>query len=297
MAMFDFLSKTRSAITVTLLTVLCLPLLPVQAAPSASQGWRPLFDGKSLAGWTTYLAKPHASVQIPGEPRNTKGEYVAPIGEHRDPTQVFTVVTLEGEKVIRISGEIFGAITTTESFSNYRLRLEMRWGEKKWEPRLKLRRDSGLLYHAHGPQGAEGAWMKSIETQIQEHDCGDLWTVGAQATARSVPMGEKDRVYDANGEPFVFGIPKQLRRCIKEADYEKPHGQWNEIEVVCFGDRSWHLVNGKVVLRLTDLRSRLDGVLAPLQEGQIQIQSEGAELYVRKVEILPLGTLPAEFAD
>lgn len=264
---------------------------------AATGGWKQLFDGKSLAGWTTFLAKPHRTVQIPGEPRNEKGEYIRPVGEHRDPTQVFTISEVEGAGAIRISGEIFGAITTTESFSNYRIRLEMRWGEKKWEPRLKERRDSGLLYHAHGAQGAEGAWMKSIETQIQEHDCGDLWTVGAQATALSLPSGEKDRIYNPKGEPFLFGRPKELRRCLKEADFEKPHGEWNVIEVVCFGDRSWHLVNGQVVLRMINLQSRLDGVIAPLTEGKIQIQSEGAELFVRKVEILPLEKLPAEFAD
>ena len=71
----------------------------------------------------------------------------------------------------RSIGRVWGALTTMESFENYRLRLEFKWGEKKWPPRESAKRDSGVLYHAVGPHGATyGAWMRSFESQVQEGD-------------------------------------------------------------------------------------------------------------------------------
>jgi len=47
-----------------------------------------------------------------------------------------------------------GGLTTRESFSNYHLCVDVKWGERKWEPRLALPWNSGLLYHCTGPHGA-----------------------------------------------------------------------------------------------------------------------------------------------
>lgn len=56
--------------------------------------------------------------------------------------------------------------------------MQFKWGELKFAPRLKSKRDSGLLYHAVGEQGYEGGfWMRSHELQVQETDCGDYWGV------------------------------------------------------------------------------------------------------------------------
>ena len=59
--------------------------------------------------------------------------------------------------------------------------MEFKWGQKKWPPRENAVRDSGLLYYCVGQQGGKngkGPWMESLECQIQEHDCGDFWSVG-----------------------------------------------------------------------------------------------------------------------
>ena len=45
------------------------------------------------------------------------------------------------------------------------------------------------------------------------------------------------------------------------------------------GDEAIHMLNGEVVLRLTG---------ASPSEGKIIVQSEGAEMYVRKIELRPL---------
>lgn len=61
-----------------------LALCSANALAAADAAWRPLFNGKDLTGWTTWLAKPHASADLPGEPKDEKGAYTRPLAE-RDP--------------------------------------------------------------------------------------------------------------------------------------------------------------------------------------------------------------------
>ena len=128
----------------------------------ADEGWRPLFDGRDLAGWDTWLGIPHASVQGLDRPRNAEGKYTEPLGLNVDPKHVFTVVIVDGAPAIRISGEIFGALTSTDAFDDFHVRLEFKWGEKKWPPKAEVVRDSGLLYYAVGEQGGADnkTWMQ-----------------------------------------------------------------------------------------------------------------------------------------
>jgi hypothetical protein len=126
---------------------------------------------------------------------------------------------------------------------------------------------------------------------------GDFWAVKGSALIRARKMDGKNWIYDPAGAPQVFSHPNPIRRCIKLADFEKPHGEWNVIEVVCLGDRSWHIVNGRVVMKLENI-SLLDGeTYKRVRSGRIQIQSEGAEAFVRKVELRPVTALPSEYAS
>ena len=69
-----------------------LALLAVGSLSAAEPAWRPLFNGRDLAGWETWLGRPHASLEIPGEPKDEKGNYTQPLGADRDPAGVFSVV-------------------------------------------------------------------------------------------------------------------------------------------------------------------------------------------------------------
>jgi hypothetical protein len=60
---------------------------------------------------------------------------------------------------------------------------------------------------------------------------------------------------------------------------ERPHGEWNEVELIARGDTVRHYVNGKLVN---------EGVHPFPDEGKIVFQSEGAELYFRNMVIYPL---------
>ncbi len=190
----------------------------------------PLFNGRNLAGWTTYIDHKDKS-----NPRS-------------DPRGVFRV---EGG-VIQVSGEEFGLITTEKEYANYHLTVEFKWGEKRWPPRQTAPRDSGILIHCVGP---EKIWTKSIECQIQEHDCGDFWLV--DGTSITID-GEVERRYHK-----------------KRVDAEKK-ADWNTVEVVCLNGHITNIVNGIVVNR---------GDRASVVRGKIGLQSEGAEIFYRKVEI------------
>ena len=269
-------------------------------AAAEEGGWEPLWNGKDLSGWESWLGKPHASITLADLARDEGGN-VLPLGAGRDPLGVFTVVEVEGQPAIRISGQIFGTITTTREFSNYHLKLQFKWGETKYPPRANAVRDSGLLYHVHSAMNFnKRVWPRSIELQIQEHDTGDLYAIGAQITVNARRPDPEKRlfIYDPQGEPtqFVERLPIG-NRCVKDPDNEKPTGEWNTVELVCMGDQSIHIVNGKVVMRLREAL-RLDGETpVPLTKGPIALQAEGAEIFFRGVMLRPITAIPAEFAE
>ncbi|MBC8097178.1 MAG: DUF1080 domain-containing protein [Akkermansiaceae bacterium] len=272
-------------------------LLLTSVAMGAEATWQPLFNGKDLSGWETFLAKPETAWDVPGVKRDEKGVYLEPVGKNRDPLKVFTMEEVDGRPALHISGQGFGTITTTNSFGDCHLRFQFKWGEKRWGKRANTVRDSGLLYFGHGELGgADGAWQRSIEFQIQEKDCGDLYAIGTQIGVTAVPQGTNRWRYDPKGELKTFVQRRPMgNRCIRLEDAEKPRGEWNTIELICLNGDSIHVVNGKVVMRLTNAQ-RLDGGTAtPVKAGQISLQTEDAEVFYRDVEIRPISEIPAEF--
>ena len=271
------------------------------ASVGAAASPRQLFNGKDLSGWVAWLGKPHASVDWPDAAKDDKGNYTQPLGPGRDPFKVFAIETVDGQPAIHISGQVFGGIRTSEVFSNYHLRLQFKWGEKRWPPRDAAVRDSGLLYHVHGDWDFDGkTWPRGPELQIQEHDVGDLFAIGTQMSvlARRLDPGKRLFQYDpvAGVKTEFLQEPPIGNRCIKGADYEKANGEWNTVELVTLGDESIHIVNGVVVMRLTQARRLDSGKAVPLTSGNILLQSEGAEIYYRHIELRPITAVPVEFA-
>ena len=200
-----------------------------------------------------------------------------------------------------ISGEIYGALTTKKEYENYHLKLQFKWGEKVWEPRLLRERDNGLLYHCTGPHGKFwNVWMQSQEFQVQEGDMGDYYALAG--TIIDIPSnkkeGEKEFDYLKNGKlnTFSSAVKKFPAHCNKGFDNEKPHGEWNTLELICFEGISLHIVNGKAVMALFNSRHKnLDGEIVPLQKGRIQIQSEAAEAYYKNIEIKAINKIPNKY--
>jgi hypothetical protein len=187
--------------------------------------------------------------------RNLDGFYtfLPSKGKNSDPEGIFAV----HDGMIHVLGKEFGYFCTEKEYENYHLTVEFKWGERRWPPRENDKRDSGILMHCVGP---DKVWMKSIECQIQEGDTGDFWLVDGTSIT-------------CDGKRQTDG------RIVKKKDAEKPTGEWNTVEVICDGDKIKHIVNGVLVN---------EGSGASVTKGKILFQSEGAEVFYRKIELKPL---------
>ena len=227
---------------------------------------------------------PHVSVK--GLPEGTlQSEKVTrgtPMGLDSDVKHVFSMTEDSGEPVLKISGEIYGALETLEEFDNFHFSTQFKWGDKKWEPRLDALRDNGILYHCTGkPGNFWGVWKSSIEYQVQESDLGDLYCLkGTSADVRVT--GKK---YDPESEEYLH--KGNATAC---AEPDAPHGEWNHLEIYTVGTTSVHIANGVVLMVLENMKINDK----PLSKGQIQIQSEGAECYYKEMKIRPITEFPTE---
>lgn len=246
---------------------------------SPSDGVIKLFNGKDLSGLYVYMSDT----------------------EYDDPRGIFTV----DDGLLHISGDGFGGICTKNEYTNYHMICEFKWGERTWGKRKNSARDSGVLVHCTGPDGAySGIWMACIEAQIIEGGVGDVLVVpGKDADGKPIPLSltadvVKDRdgetVWDPKGEPQTFTRGrinwwgrdpdwKDELGIRGPKDQDKPVGEWNRMEVICDQDRITVIVNGTVVNR---------GYDAVPQAGKLTVQTELAEIFVRRWELWPLGKVP-----
>ena len=231
-----------------------------------------LFNGKNLEGWYTFLKER---------------------GRDRDPKQVFTV----HDGLLRISGQEWGCITTDKEYENYKLVVEYKWGDKTFEPRADKARDNGVLLHSTGSDGGyDSTWMHSIECQIIEGGTGDFLVVGdgSKQFSLTAPVASEKQgnsyVFQPGGQPVTihksrinwYGRDpnwKDVKGFRGTNDLEKPVGEWNRMECIADGEEVFIYLNGTLVNHATQVK--------PTQ-GRIQIQSEGAEMFIRKVELTPL---------
>lgn len=276
----------------------CLSVLFAFQATAQVNDWTPLLDNK-LTHWETYLSYAHKVGYNGNIPKDTAGNQLQPIGYNKDETGVFSVLNEPAGPVLRISGAIYGCLFTRQSYENYHLTLQVKWGQQKHDPRKNLLRDSGILYHSVGPAGAEywRSWMMSQEFQIMEGHMGDFWCQANSAIdIRSFQSeGIMNRVAD---EKQPFGTFKKGHDfyCMRSANHESPFGEWTTLELICFEGKSLHIVNGHVVMVLKDSRYTTDdGGEVAMRKGKIQLQSEAAEVFYRDILIKPLTSLPQAY--
>lgn len=231
-----------------------------------------LFNGHNLDGWYTFL-KNH--------------------GRDSDPNNVFTVQ----DGLIRISGEEFGCITTNNEYENYRIVTEFKWGELTHVPRIDKARDCGILLHSQGADGGtNGIWMNSIECQIIEGGTGDIIVVGDGSDRFQVTC---EVATEKQGGSFIFkpdGISKTIQQgrinWIRrdpnwtdslgyrgKNDFENPAGEWNILLCEVVDGTLTIYLNGMLVNKATHVKPT---------KGRIQIQSEAAEVFFRRVDLTPL---------
>ena len=268
----------------------------MMTSPSKAK-WEDLLDPK-MTKWEKFIGVPHTTVRdLDGYEKSSDVHVGTPLGLGNDPKNVFTMIKENGENVLRASGEIYGGLTSKLDYENYHLQLQYRWAEKKWEPRLNKKRDAGLLYHCTGDHGAFwNVWMRCLEFQIQETDTGDFFALaGANAMGISHPTEDQlNYVHDTNGEWLGIGEKYGNWACSKSAIHELPNGEWNSIDLYVVGDQAIHLVNGNLVNGIKDAHLFEDGNRVPLTKGKLQLQSEGAEIYYKRVRIQTIKEFPSE---
>jgi hypothetical protein len=263
----------------------CAALLSCQ---KKEQSLITLFNGKDLTGWDTYLGPAFDTV-------TGKFDSLSAKGLNNDPDKAFSVVEEDGEPALRVSGNGFGGIATKDEFENYHLTLQFKWGSQKFHNRKDKPRDSGILYHAVGPFDAGyGNWMCSQEFQIQEGDCGDYWSIaGSTIDIPAVGQQEEQYVYDPTAELVTFSYTSAAgKRCRKKPDGEKSTGEWNTVDIYCLGDSSVHIINDVVVMKLYHSRRPDNGGEIPMTRGKIELQTEGAEVFYRHIQLEPISKFP-----
>ena len=278
-----------------------LLLLTIQSGSKqikTNDSWLSLLD-KNLSNWDKFLGVPEPGVTVPGYSEESRQKKI-PIGLNNDPLHVFSMEEENGQPILHVSGQMLGGLSTKKEYQNYHIRFKFKWGKSRYAPRLNQKRDNGILYHATGPHGKFGnVWMRSHEMQIQETDMGDYFALaGVAMNIRSKKLDTVNQfIYTLDGEFKNFMQGQGLvNRCRRSADNEKAYGEWNELEFICFEDKSLHIVNGHVVMALQDSRVHIaEGDEPSLQRGKIQLQSEYAEAYYKDIQIQPIKSLSKQY--
>jgi hypothetical protein len=248
------------------------------AQPAADAGWTPLFNGKDLTGFYTFLQK-H--------------------GKNADPDGIVTVedgaihLYKNTEDQSRV---VMGYIGTEKEYGDYHLRLQYRWGEKKFEPRYKLKRDAGVYYHLTGP---DAVWPRGLQYQIEQANVGDLialfgmqldTTIDPETAGFVMPRYPRYLAPRDGGRARVLG-GKGIAYQAHVAGSVENDG-WNTVEILALGTDVIHILNGKVVNKGTDVRfldpAKPDAEPVPVSRGRIALEIEAAEIWFRNVEIRPL---------
>ena len=218
---------------------------------------------------------------------------------HDDPKDIWTFAK---DGTFNISGRGYGYVATKENYRDYHLVIEFKWGTKTWGAREKKAKDNGILLHAYGPHGAySDTWMASIEAQIIEGGVGDILVLspkladGTELTtslsAEFVLDRDKEKIWK-QGSPRQTVTKGRINWKGRDEDWsdtvgfrgkndvESPSGEWNRLEVIAKGDTLQYFVNGALINEAFDCKP---------SEGKILLQTEGAEMIVRRYELYPLG--------
>ena len=272
---------------------IALSLISLVVAGSAvAEEWTQLLD-KDLSKWEIFVGVPHKTVVIPGGPESTSpnGTKGTPLGLNNDPLKIFKMIKQGDEDVLHSSGQIYAGLSTKEEFENYHGSLQYKWGEKIYEPRLNMKRDSGLLVHCVGKHGAFwNVWLRSQECQIQEGDTGDY--IPLAGTRAAVPVQVKDGKEHTRFSPG--GPLRTGTGYTKHSENFEKKGEWNTVEVWAVGDICVFAVNGNPNMVIFDSEERKGDKFVPLTKGRLQIQSEAAEIFYKDIKIRPIKEFPAE---
>ena len=237
-------------------------------SPSEDSKWAPIFDGKSLDGWT-----PKISGYALGE----------------DPLKTFRAQ----DGAIGVSYELytdgfrkrFGHLAYRAPLKSYRLRFEYRLtGAPLPDVESWQQSNSGIMLHGQPPSTMtrDQSFPVSIEVQL----------LGAE---RSEPAPTANLC--TPGTHVVMNGSLETTHCVNSSSPIIPNGRWTKIEIVVDREGNFtHFVDGRQVMHYggaqydpgdpdaKKLIAAAGGNLR-IEQGYIYLQSEGHPVEFRKLEV------------
>lgn len=246
---------------------------PANAEEPKAGPWRPLFDGRTLDGWTPKIAKHPA-----GE--NYRQTFVADHGAIR--------VSYAGYD--KLDGQ-FGHLFYKTPFKAYSLRLSYRFLDAGLpDTPAWARSNSGIMFHSQSPESmtVDQPFPVSVEFQLLGKDGDAPRPTGSVCTP---------------GITITFDGVKAKEHCTPPADAPTiPNGTWTKVELdVLPSGEVLQKINGAVVQRYAGLTLDPEDTVAggakpyilargaqPVTEGYIALQSEGYSIEFKDIEIQEL---------
>jgi len=172
-------------------------------------------------------------------------------GKKVDPKDVWSVA----DGYVRCIGKPNGYMATEKEYGDYVLKVKWRF------PADSKGGNSGVLLHVQDYK----YWPTSVEAQLQSDRAGDFWLIYPPDVKLDVDPKRQD--------------PKQARHYFRletKDPVEKPFGEWNQYEITCHDGDIRLAVNGTFVN---------EGKSGSLKKGRIALQSEGAPIEFKDIEI------------
>ncbi len=202
----------------------------------------------------------------------------------------------KGNPVLHITGKCWASLATKKSYYDYHLRAQVKRGTKEWTSVRPTTFDSGIIYHSFGEKGAFwNTFRDGLEYQISRGETGSFYLL--------LNTQSEFKVNDTKARyPSFFrrgswaSIVRGKAFCVKSpSNIDDSAEEWNQVEIIAFEDQVIHLLNGKITNVGRNLQKKSSSGWIPLTKGVIQIQSCGAELFYRQLQIKNLDRLPPKY--
>lgn len=216
-----------------------------------------LFNGKDFTGWTFYLEEKDYNLGGKGK--------------------ISDFATVKPGGVIEMNPTLHGALMTEKDYHNYTLHAEWRWVDPK------ARNNSGVFLRTRPPfawdwENGENARVYMV--QLQPPNSGDVWVLGYNESKLTT---DRARSYKPFGDLEVVqaqGGHHRRHLKMKDANTEKPVGEWNAADVTIDGKKITVRINGELVNEGTNL------VDLP---GRVGLESEFGPIQFRNLRLTPIG--------
>ena len=183
-----------------------LALVLASPAAHSAEATR-LFNGKDLAGWSSFLV----DTKVPA-------------------SDVWGVK----DGVLIGKGEPMGYLYTDTEHTSFKLVVEWRWGKGE-ASRLGKAPNSGVLLRVNG---APKAIPRAYEAQLRSGDAGDLYGFWGMPLEGDAARRREAKANEMLGDMVGF---------TKSQAAENPEGEWNVYEITVDGPSIVVLVNGRKV--------------------------------------------------